>query len=555
MPDDPTTQETEGPVGEVMSWTLRRRDDAVELHSTPPEHVIDLLDLTRPGLEKTAAAARGDDPAAGMAHLLAYYRQRHPLPPREDVAESVLAEADKITRHVFRFVSYPEAEYGPDVDWEWDPRDDIEWVAAMYRFYWAPPLASAFRATRDDRYARAFVELTRDWIAKHPLDRYRKAHPVYTDWKGFAWLDIQTGIRATNLCTVFPILVHGESFTPDFLAVLLASLHDHQVKTEILPMGQVHNKAVFEQRGFINIAYTFPEFADSGRWLELGFSRAQQSLLDQTTSDGVQREWSFSYHQGVLNDAVEILERMEAVDFRVPEAYRDRVRAMFEYVYGIAGPDLGAPMFGDASRPFRTSRDRSTWQLYSLLQQGARVLGDRRFAARADLDTAHLPPASSSAFPEAGLYALRSGWDPQAIQLNLHCSPKGISSHDQPDNGTFELYAFGRWVMPDSGFYTYGRDAEGRAWHRRTRVHQTLTLNDADSSVAGHHLLWHSDPGLNAVVVDTSVIKARAAAEMLMKRGMLCKETHDNVIRFAPPLIISESEQEWAIEQILAVLG
>ncbi len=47
---------------------------------------------------------------------------------------------------------------------------------------------------------------------------------------------------------------------------------------------------------------------------------------------------------------------------------------------------------------------------------------------------------------------------------------------------------------------------------------------------------------------------ARTVSEALMKRGMLCKETHETVIRFAPPLIISKSEIDWAVEQVETVL-
>jgi ornithine--oxo-acid transaminase len=35
---------------------------------------------------------------------------------------------------------------------------------------------------------------------------------------------------------------------------------------------------------------------------------------------------------------------------------------------------------------------------------------------------------------------------------------------------------------------------------------------------------------------------------------VLCKETHENVIRFAPPLIIQRSQIDWAYERIAAVL-
>lgn len=47
---------------------------------------------------------------------------------------------------------------------------------------------------------------------------------------------------------------------------------------------------------------------------------------------------------------------------------------------------------------------------------------------------------------------------------------------------------------------------------------------------------------------------ARRFCEALMKEGILCKETHDNVIRFAPPLVIKKEEIDWAMERIEKVL-
>jgi len=47
---------------------------------------------------------------------------------------------------------------------------------------------------------------------------------------------------------------------------------------------------------------------------------------------------------------------------------------------------------------------------------------------------------------------------------------------------------------------------------------------------------------------------ARRFCEKLKDLGLLCKETHDNVIRFAPPLIIDEASLDWAIAQIRQVL-
>lgn len=46
---------------------------------------------------------------------------------------------------------------------------------------------------------------------------------------------------------------------------------------------------------------------------------------------------------------------------------------------------------------------------------------------------------------------------------------------------------------------------------------------------------------------------ARPYCEKLKEFGLLCKETHETVIRFAPPLVISKEELDWAIDKIQKV--
>ena len=48
---------------------------------------------------------------------------------------------------------------------------------------------------------------------------------------------------------------------------------------------------------------------------------------------------------------------------------------------------------------------------------------------------------------------------------------------------------------------------------------------------------------------------ARKYCEALKNLGVLCKETHENVIRFAPPLVITKEEIDWAAEQAKKVLS
>lgn len=55
--------------------------------------------------------------------------------------------------------------------------------------------------------------------------------------------------------------------------------------------------------------------------------------------------------------------------------------------------------------------------------------------------------------------------------------------------------------------------------------------------------------------IDPARARAREVCERLMKRGLLSKETHETVVRLAPPLAVDRAALEWAVDQIEAVLG
>jgi len=59
---------------------------------------------------------------------------------------------------------------------------------------------------------------------------------------------------------------------------------------------------------------------------------------------------------------------------------------------------------------------------------------------------------------------------------------------------------------------------------------------------------------LIGVELKDSARGARRFAEAMKKEGLLCKETHENVIRFAPPLVITRDDLDWALERIEKVL-
>lgn len=60
---------------------------------------------------------------------------------------------------------------------------------------------------------------------------------------------------------------------------------------------------------------------------------------------------------------------------------------------------------------------------------------------------------------------------------------------------------------------------------------------------------------LIGVEFDPARVAARTVCERLMERGVLSKETHDTVVRFAPPLVISREQIDMAVDALAAVLA
>src|SRR5690606_12570398 len=155
-----------------------------DIKSMHPSDVFSVINLQIPELKNVRLTLEKKGYEEALQELLRYYRNRYPdieinqTESRLKNTKNLTTRADKVIRHIFQWGPYPEADYGPDIDWSADPAGDIEWVASVYRFYWAADLISAYESTKDEKYAKAFVELTSDWIEKHPLEKTIDAiHP------------------------------------------------------------------------------------------------------------------------------------------------------------------------------------------------------------------------------------------------------------------------------------------------------------------------------------------------------------------------------------------
>ena len=430
--------------------------------------------------------------------LLNYFRARkhinHPIvrTQKTDSFGNIASKADievanDALKHIFVGQSaYPRFFCGDDIDWGSRPVPDNEWVWQLNRMNFWNSMAKAYWHTSDEKYVKEWAFQLMDWVRKNPNDENHK----------YAWRSIEAGIRGNSWVGLYQRFIDSPSFTPHLLVTFLNSLYDH-ASFLMTKYTTNSNWGLMEAEGLAAIGILFPEFKDSKQWREEAFRRLNIEIDKQVYPDGHQRELAMGYHIGCINWFLRTyqLAKMNGYENIFPKSYIDKIEKMCEVPMKLGHPDGTNVQFGDdwtGSPGHYKDRFREWAKLF-----------DREDFLYIATDGAEgtVPQETAYALPQSGLYSMRSGWDKDAISLTLKCGPDG-GGHSQPDNGTFDLYAGGRILMPDAGSYIYSGDPEWRSWFRQTKVHQTITLDNKNSKYAPKLLYWDTNDNSDILVVE-----------------------------------------------------
>ncbi len=462
------------------------------------EALLSRIDLNSKNLEQVKRATGNPEQAA--EELLKYYRRRtwvkHPV-DRKRKSESLgnassagdIQAADNALKHIFIGQSaYPPYFCGQDINWGTRPVPDNEWVWQLNRMSFWDDVASAYWHTGDEKYAKEWCAQLVDWTMKNPNDAEHN----------YAWRSIEAGIRGNRWTGLFQYFIDSPEFTPEVMVAFLNSCYDH---AEYL-MTQYRSKSnwgLMEAEGMAFIAITFPEFKDSKKWLNEAIKRLNNEIDIQVYPDGHQRELAIGYHLGCIEWFIRTydLAGMNGRTDAFPSSYLEKIQKMCEVPLKLCHPDGTNAQFGDAwaGNPKQHNRRYMEW--------AKRFNREDFLYLASDGEKGKKPDSTAWALTTSGLYSMRSSWDQDAICLVLKCGPDG-GGHCQPDNGTFELSAGGRNLMPDAGSYIYSGDPVNRAWFRQTKIHQTVTLNGENSKYAPKLLLWNPGKDNDVLVVENA---------------------------------------------------
>ena len=475
--------------------------------------VFSLLDLDRPGLEQVKACCDNHQWKKASEALLDYYRTREDIyiPGQEsrDASPTDMLWADDALGHTFHVLEEPVWNYGKNINWEYWPVKDIEMRVQLHRQGWWTSLAKAYCTSGDEKYAREYVYEFRDWVRKNPYK------PFGIDQKGtvssgalgvdspnecFAWRPLEVGIRLLRWCMQFALLVDSESFTPAFLMEFLRSYHQNAavLMGSFSPSG---NHLIHQSSGVIRAGICFPEFKDADSWIKAGVDNLNREISRQSFPDGCHFELDPGYHIGTVNsydDAIQIALRNGRLELFPPECLEQLVR-MTCYYLDYCYPDGTHPCFSDARRhdDLADSELLENISRYNDSSQARQVLW---FASRGKEGEA--PPYKSSGHPDTGFYTFRDGWFDANVIMPVKATERGMW-HAQPDFGTFELWAYGKILMPDAGAYVYSGDEEierQRAYFKQTARHNAITLDGRNYDKPQPRVLaWKPDEGFLSV--------------------------------------------------------
>lgn len=470
---------------------------------------FELIDLDYPGLADVKKAYDQNDLQVAAEALLVYFRNRTNVKHPEldlnhvSVSEADRQKADEALAHIlYAHEGYqPSFYYGKDIDWTYWPIKDNELRWQLHRQKWFIPMGKMYYVTRDEKYAKEWVFQYMDWIKKNPLvsvtkDEFELASTgevkADTENARFAWRPLEVGTRLEDQTQQFMLFKDAVSFTPEFLTEFLVNYHKH-ARHILHNYSDAGNHLLFEAQQVLYAGTFFPEYKDASIWRKSGVDVLVCEAQKQVYDDGGQFELDPLYHMATIEIFCKALLMADVNGARneFPQEFLDTIENMIVFYYNISYPDYTNPCFSDAKR---RGKDRKlvNYRIWTkLFPENEQI---RYFATEGK--EGKMPQNLSMGFSTSGFFTFRNGWKDDATVMVLKAGPAG-EWHNQPDNGTFELWFNGTNLFPDTGFYVYAGDAnimKLRNWFRQTMVHKTLTLDNKNlETQVSTTKLWKPD--------------------------------------------------------------
>ena len=308
--------------------------------------------------------------------------------------------------------------------------------------------------------AHDFVTQLQSWHGQNPYGR------------GPNWsCAMEVALRAINILAAFENIRHSPDLDPDSLHFILKLLQQHgtyiQNNLEFSHIA-TSNHYLSDVAGLLWLGVMLPELRDAHQWRELGLTEMLREMDKQILADGSDYEASTGYHRFVTELLLYSFILCREHKIEIDAKYWRQLHQMLRYVKAYLRPDGYAPLIGDTDggQVLPLNQHRADDHAY-VLDIGAELFND---------PSLKFPEQSSKAFPDAGIYLMRS----DDCYLCFNATGAGINgrgSHGHNDALSIEISARGRAFIVDPGTYVYTGDLKMRHVFRSTAYHSTVEID------------------------------------------------------------------------------
>ena len=390
---------------------------------------------------------------------------------------------------------------GDDIDWESnrnqpdEPAFTKEWTYGLNRFPQWRTLGEAYWLTGDEKFAREWIAQMRDWVEDHPYPLFGTGNDTLT------WRTIEAGIRCSGSWPdSLSYFLGSPALTPGDLFTFLKSWIEHgrhlmRITVEHPEHGG--NWVTMECNGLGHLGILLPECREAPAWLETAVNRLTMELDRQVYPDGAQKELTTGYHQVARKNFIALYQFALHNGIPISREYLDPIERLYDYNLRAMTPEGKLPPLNDAGHT----------GVISSLEEGAELFGrkDFQWAATGGLE-GEKPGYTSVAFPWAGQYVMRSGWDADDRYLLFESGPFGIG-HQHEDKLSMFAYALGRVLLTEAGTYSYDR-SKFRKYVLGAWAHNTILVDGCEQHRNGLRETYETDKPLTNLWAHNEVFDA-----------------------------------------------
>ncbi|HEX2999382.1 MAG TPA: alginate lyase family protein, partial [Armatimonadota bacterium] len=466
----PATAQAES--GNKMAATTPARETGPRLSDA---QLFDALALDGKGLEAVRAAVAAGDLEQAKHALASYLRERRnvlwsfdPHQIDKNVGHNQAA-ADKTVHGDVSVVTIWHTFPNSDIDWFYnetkarpDLPDNNEWQWQLNRMGFWGDLGRTYWATGNEEYARTFVKHLRSWVHQCPVPA-KNANTADS-----AWRTIECGIRmAYNWPDTYYRFLLSPSFTDADVILYLKCCVEHARYLAQYPTGG--NWLTMEMSGLYTVGAVFPELKEAAAWRKQAAQTLYAEADKQFLPDGAQFELTPGYHQVALDNILNLylLAQRFHREQELPADYIARLEKTFDYNLFLMTPNRSLPTYNDSWPVGVPNTLRRPATLFPNRKDYAWVASDGKQGE---------PPATTShAFPYAGYYAMRSGWEKDANYLCFDAGPLG-NGHYHQDKLNLTIWGYGREILFDGGGGSY-ESSRWRSYGVDTFSHNTVLVD------------------------------------------------------------------------------